>query len=144
MTDELHTHSAAEDLSFHAERNPVKKAALLLTIPCAIVGIMIAAAGMMVAWSSPLLFQGDFILFGIVYLFYAYGLVLSWRMHRSLAPSALAGLHFACLATYILAGQPEWSGYATVVSIMLTSIVNQYFRNGSLDCSECGDGFCRY
>lgn len=143
MTEELETHSSATDQSFHAESHPLKKAALLLTIPCAIVPIMIASAGMMVAWSSPLLFSGDFFLYGIAYMLYLYGLLLSYRVHRNLVPFALISLHLACLAIYILAGQPEWSGYATVFSLMLTSIVNQYFRNGSLDCAECGGHACR-
>jgi hypothetical protein len=144
MTEELHAHSSTSDVQFHAERQPLKKAALLLTIPCAIVPIMIAAAGMMVAWSSPLLFRGDFILYGIAYLLYLYGLLLSYHVHRSLVPFAAVALHLASLATYLLADQPEWSGYTTVFSIMLTSIVNQFYRNGSPDCATCSEGSCWY
>jgi hypothetical protein len=144
MTDELHTHSAADDISFHAERHPLKKTAVLLTIPCAIAPMLIAASGLMVAWTSPLLFDGDFVLFGIIYAMYIYGLILSYRVHRNPAPYLVASLHIGSLAAYLFAGQPEWSGYATVCSLMVTSIVNQYYRNGSTECATCGDGGCRY
>jgi hypothetical protein len=98
---------------------------------------------MMVAWNSPLLFAGDYLLFGMAYLLYFYGLVLSYRIHRSPAPIALALLHIACLAIYLLGGQPEWSGYGTVFTLMLTSIANQYFRNERMECAACGQGACR-
>jgi hypothetical protein len=137
MTEELHTHSAASDTIFHRERHPLRKLAMLLTIPCAILPMLIACSGLMVAWSSPLLFDGDFILFGSAYLLYFYGLLLSLRRHRNPKPLSLALLHLAFLAIYLLAEQPEWSGYLCVLSLMLTSVVNQYYRNEVTGCVIC-------
>jgi prepilin signal peptidase PulO-like enzyme (type II secretory pathway) len=138
----MDSHSALADNAFHTESNPIRKIALLLTIPCAILPVIMATGGMMTAFNEPTLFKNDFILFGIVYLVYVYGIGLSWKIHRKIVPSAILLLHFASLFYYSVINPLEYLGYAAVVSIMATSIVNQYYRVGSFECNECGTGSC--
>lgn len=138
----MELHSASGDHSFHREKQPLTKIAYLLTIPCAIVPIIIAAAGLMYAFREPLFFAYDFLLFIAVYLVYAYGLFRSWKTHRKLGPGLVFLTHLAALGSFSFAGEPEWLGYFVVVSIMATSIVNQYFRYGSLDCADCSSASC--
>jgi hypothetical protein len=130
--------SMATDSHFYSEKEPFKKIALLFTIPCAILPVIMATAGLMSIPFAPLLFKYDFIVFGVLYLVYTYGLFLSWQMHRTWLPFSVFALHLATLVIYIFFVQVEWLGYVSVVSIMGTSICNQYFRVGSFECNECG------
>jgi hypothetical protein len=51
-------------------------------------------------------------------------------------------VHLVSLAWFALVQPMEWLGYAVVVSVMITSIVNQYFRYGSFACADCTGGTC--
>jgi hypothetical protein len=126
-----------KDFLFYSERRPFRKMALLFTIPCAILPIMIASAGIMTIPFSPLLFKYDFVLFGMVYMVYGYGLFLSWQVHRKLLPILIFVFHLIALSTFIYLPLVEWLGYPPIFSIILTSISNQYFRVGSFECNEC-------
>lgn len=138
----MESHSALTDKAFHTESNPFRKIALLLTIPCAILPIIMATGGMMTAFKEPTFFKNDFILFGLVYLIYVYGIVLSWKIHRKIVPFVILLIHLASLFYYSVISPIEFLGYVAVVSIMATSIVNQYYRTGSFECNECGTASC--
>lgn len=125
------------DSLFHTEKKPLKKMALLFTIPCAILPILIATSGLMSVPFSPLFFKYDFIIFTGLYCVYSYGLLLSWYLHRRPLPFLIFTLHLIALISYIFFSQAGWLGYAALISIMATSISNQYFRAGSFDCKEC-------
>lgn len=127
------------DSVFHNEHAWTRKIALLFTIPCAILPIMMSTAGFMSLPFGPMLFQFDFLLYGLVYLIYGYGLVLSWKTHGKLQPALLFMMHLVFLAYYIIIGQGEWSGYISVFSIIATSVVNQYLRIGNSECADCAD-----
>jgi hypothetical protein len=139
----MEMHSATEDKPFHQENQPLRKAALLLTIPCAILPIMMSAAGMMYAGREPVFFRYDGVIFGAVYLLYGYGLVLSWKLHRHWLPPLVFAGHLAALLYFALIDPVEWIGYFTVFSIMVASIINQFFRVGRIDCDTCGIGSCQ-
>lgn len=128
------------DSLFHTERNPLRKIAMLLTIPCAILLIMVASAGVMSIPFKPLFFENDFVLFGIVYLLYGYGLFLSFKVHRNLMPFLFFISHIAVILIYIFQRQAAWIGYVSIISIMLTSVSNQYYRTGSIECKDCAAG----
>ncbi len=129
---------ATTDSLFYSERKPVKKIALLLTIPCAIFPILIAAGSIMsIPYGSPMFFKYESVFFGVLYFFYAYGLYLSWQMHRKLLPVAFFVLHLIALFTFAFLAQAEWLGYIPFLSIMAASVSNQYFRTGSFECKEC-------
>lgn len=128
-----------QDSVFFSEKGTFRKTALLFTIPCAILPIMMAAAGLMSVPFTPLLFQYDYVLFGSVYGVYLYGLYLSWRTHRKLLPFGLFAINLLSVLVFMFGNQAEWLGYSSVISIMATSVTNQYFRAGSVSCNEdCG------
>jgi hypothetical protein len=125
------------DSLFFSEKKPLKKIALLFTIPCAILPAILATAGLMSIPFKPLFFKYDFFVFGASHIVYAYGLFLSWQLHRTCLPFGLFALHLVSLFLYVFLAQVEWVGYVSILSIMGTSLINQYFRVGSLECSEC-------
>jgi MerC mercury resistance protein len=127
------------DPIFHDEHARIKKIALLFTIPCAILPIMMATAGIMSLPFDPMLFQFDFLLYGLVYALYIYGLLLSWKSHRKFQPAMIFIIHLVSLTYYLINDQEEWSGYCSAFSIIATSVVNQYFRIGNGECVECSD-----
>ena len=128
-----------QDSVFLSERKLFRKTALLLTIPCAILPIMLATAGLMSVPFAPLLFQYDYVLFGLIYGIYFYGLYLSWQTHGKRLPFGLFTIHLLSVFAFVFGNQAEWLGYLSAISIMVTSISNQYFRVGSIACSkDCG------
>ena len=124
------------DSIFFLEKKPVKKIALLFTIPCAIVPVMFAAAGLMSIPFGSLLFRFDFILFGAIYSIYFYGLLVSWQLHKNWIPFSLFAVNLLSLLFFIFHNPTEWLGYICVFSIMATSVSNQYFRVGTFACNE--------
>ncbi len=128
-----------QDSAFHSEKNLIRKVALLFTIPCAILSIMLATTGLMSVSFTPLFFQYDYVLFGVIYVTYFFGLYLSWQIHGKLLPFGLFVIHLLSVFTFVFVSQAEWLGYLSVISLMATSISNQYFRVGSFICNEdCG------
>ena len=129
------------DHLFYSEKKPFRKIALLFTIPCAIVPIMMATAGIMSIPFSPLFFKYDFILWGMVYFIYTYGLFISWLIHRNWLPFLVFVVHLTFLFFFVFWVQEDWLAYAAIVSIIATSLSNQYFRLGSFECHECSNPF---
>lgn len=125
-----------QDSVFYFERNLFKKTALLLTIPCAIQPILLAVIGMMSLSTTPLLFQYDYLIFGCIYSVYFYGLYLSWQVHFKILPFGLFGIHLISIFLFNTNNEPEWLGYLSIISIMATSISNQYFRLGTIACND--------
>ena len=132
------------DNIFHEERRTFRKLALLSTIPCAILPIAMAGAGLMSVPFEPMLFPYDWILWTTIYIVYAWGLYFSWLHHKRLLPAIIFLLHLLSIGMYILSGQPEQAGFMSILSIVITSVANQYFRVGSLECEACSpvDGAC--
>lgn len=125
------------DFTFYLEIKLVKKVALLVVIPCAILPIMMAAAGIMSIPFTPFLFKYDFVLFSMLYLIYGYGLYLSWEIHRKVLPFFIFLSHLFVLVAYTFGVQAGWMGYVSVFSIIVTSVSNQYYRVGHGECNEC-------
>ncbi len=110
---------------------------MLITIPCAILPIMMATGGMLSIPFSPLLFRYDFLLFSVVYVTYSAGLYFSWQQHHRLIPFLVFIVHACALAGFVFIAHPEWLSYLSILSIMATSLSNQYYRTGSTACAEC-------
>jgi hypothetical protein len=127
----------AFDSLFYTERDLLKKAALLFTIPCAILPVLMATAGFLSIPFAPLFFKYDFILFGCIYALYGYGLFASWQTHKSPVPFLVIILHLAVTFIYAFYTPAQWLGYLSVISIIATSASNQYFRMGSFECNDC-------
>jgi hypothetical protein len=127
------------DTLFYSEKKPFKKIALLFTIPCAILPVMLATAGLLSTPFAPLFFEHDYLLFGAIYTLYFYGLFLSWQMHKKWVPFILLLVHLLFVLAFIFGEQTNWLVYLSIVTIMTTSLSNQYFRMGSTACSnDCG------
>lgn len=126
----------SHDSTFYDERNLFRKAALFLTTPCAIQPILLSVMGMMSLSINPLLFQYDYLIFALIYSAYFYGLYLSWQVHSKIIPFGLFGIHLISVSLFNIIDQPEWLGYVSIISIMATSISNQYFRLGTIACNE--------
>lgn len=127
------------DTLFYTEKKLARKIAMLVTIPCAILPILVATAGIMSIPFSPLFFHHDYLLFGGIYAVYFFGLFLSWQTHKKWISFALFLVHLSSVFVFIFDDQAEWLAYVSITSIMATSISNQYFRIGSVACDkECG------
>lgn len=124
------------DSLFHRENKPLRKLAFLVTIPCAILPILIATAGFMSIPFEPLFFKNDIYLFSFIYLVYTYGLFLSWQYHRKWTPAILFAIHLISQFAFVKWGQFEWLGYLPIMTIIGTSLLNQYYRVGSLECND--------
>lgn len=124
------------DTLFHSEKTGLRKIALLFTIPCAILPILFAASVFMSIPGGGILFNGDFLLFAPVYAAYAYGLGISYQTHSKSLPLLAFTLHATSLGLYIFWKQASWLSYTTILSIIATSAINQYYRFGVLSCTE--------
>lgn len=124
------------DTLFHSEKKGLRKIALLFTIPCAILPVLFAASVFMSIPDGGLLFAGDFILFTPVYVMYVYGLLLSRQTHLKSAPLLVFMLHATSLVLYILWKQASWLSYTSILSIIATSAINQYYRFGVFSCTD--------
>lgn len=120
-----------------ADKTVFGKVALLITVPCAIFPILFSTAGLMTIPFEPLIFENDFIIFLAIYLLYVYGLLLSWFRHKEWLPFFVFVAHTILMMLYIFSLQQTWLAYLSIFSIMGTSVANQYFRNGMLECNEC-------
>lgn len=127
----------ASDSLFYTERDLLKKTALLFTIPCAILPILMATAGFLSIPFTPLFFKYDFILFGCIYALYGYGLFVSWQAHKNLVPFLIFLLHLVATFIYAFYVPAQWLGYVAVMTVIAASASNQYFRMGSLECNDC-------
>jgi hypothetical protein len=124
------------DQIYHGERNWFRKTTLLLTIPCAIFPILLAVFGMMQPEGSPLFFAHDKILFAGIYLLYGAGLLFSFLRHRRLVPFFIFALHIGSLAALHAFPVQDWIAYIVLLSIIFTSLANQYYRVGVVYCGE--------
>lgn len=124
------------DTIFYSEKNLLRKIALLVTIPCAVLPIMMATAGLMSAAIKPILFQYDFVLFCLVYIIYGYGLIISYKLHRVIYPLLVFLIHVCSILFFVFEFRANWLGYLSIGSIMATSLTNQYYRIGSVACNE--------
>lgn len=124
------------DTLFFGEKAFWKKAALLITIPCAILPIMMAASLIMNGIFRPVLFSGDFLLAIPVYGLYSAGLFFSFQAHRNWVPAVLFLLHLLFVLLMVFGLRNEALPFLAIFSVMGTSIVNQYFRTGSPECDE--------
>lgn len=127
----------ASDSLFYSERGLLRKTALLFTIPCAILPILMATAGFLSMPFTPLFFKYDFILFSCVYALYGYGLFVSWQTHKSLVPFFIFMPHLVVTFIYAFYVPAQWLGYVAVITIIATSASNQYFRMGYFECNDC-------
>lgn len=125
------------DSIFDQSKPGLRKISLLLTIPCAIMPMLLAAMGMMTSGDTPLFFQQEKIIFSLLYVGYASGLWFSWRVHHKALPIAIYLTHIGLLVlTYYNQQLYSWATYGVVITLILTSIVNQYYRLGTIACTD--------
>ncbi|HVM88817.1 MAG TPA: MerC domain-containing protein [Puia sp.] len=132
-------HFMVVDSLFYLEKNWFRKISLLITIPCAILPMLMAVSGLMTAFSSPLFFKHDYLLFAAVYLVYASGLYFSWQAHKKIYPILIFLAHLAGVFIAIKEPNSAWLPYFAIITLILTSVVNQYYRVGSFECKDCAD-----
>ncbi|MCU0382017.1 MAG: hypothetical protein MUE58_12585 [Chitinophagaceae bacterium] len=125
------------DSLFHTEQRRFRKISLLFTVPCAILPVIMASAGLMSIPFEPMFFRYDWLLWLAVYGVYMAGMDFSWLHHRKLVPALLFVAHLVSLGLYLFAGQIDVFGYTTILSIIITSVSNQFFRVGSFECEVC-------
>ncbi len=126
----------SDDL-FQLERSPLRKLALGLTIPCAILPILMSVYGLINLPFAPLLFRYDYFLFGGVICFYISGLIISYRLHKNLLPLLFFIVSIGSVCFFLLIKQIDLLVLVAIISILLSSLTNQYFRTGSSDCTVC-------
>ena len=127
------------DSLFFSEKSAFRKIALLSTIPCSMGLMMFASSLIMNSSYRPMFFENDKFLAAPFYLFYTYGLLISFKLHRKIWPFLLFGLHVFGLIIQQLLFNQDWLVYGVIVSILLTSVWNQHLRTGSAECNgiEC-------
>ncbi len=124
------------DTVFYNEKSIFRKTALLVTIPCAILPVLMASSLLMSPWHKPVLFKGDFLLAIPVYVVYLIGLYLSYKKHNKWNPTMLFVLHLVALVAVQQRAYPALMPYVAIFSLILTSVMNQYYRTGSPACDE--------
>jgi len=124
------------DTVFYNEKSVFRKTALLVTIPCAILPVMLASSLLMSPWHKPVLFKGDYFLAIPVYILYTAGLYLSYVKHNKWIPALLFVLHLVALIAVKQGAYPALMPYVAIFSLILTSVMNQYYRTGSPACDE--------
>jgi hypothetical protein len=124
------------DNIFYGEKKWFRKFCLLLTIPCAIAPMLVATFGWLQPAGNPLLFMGEKIIFGLIYVLYMTGLVYSFIAHKHLFPLFIFLLHVAALITFWNMEGNDWISYPVILSLVAASIINQYFRVGAIDCTS--------
>lgn len=125
-----------DDQLFFTERKPIRKIALLSTIPCSVGVMMFAVSLILNNKFTPVFFEGDTILALPFYGLYLYGLWLSYRQHRHIWPVLLFFIHIVSLFLYYLNSHNDWIVYSVILTILFTSVLNQYLRTGSPSCSQ--------
>jgi hypothetical protein len=124
------------DTQFHEARKIGEKVPLLLTIPCAILPILMACATFLSLPFEPMLFKGDHWAAGLLYVLYLVGLGLSFKRHRQWLPLLLFTAHILILWAYVNFTQDLLIGYLSVLSLIGTSVLNQYYRLGVWGCQD--------
>jgi len=117
--------------------NLVQTFALVLTVPCAIIPIMLATSGISTIPYGNMFFPRDWILFVSIYLVYAYGLYLSYQIHGNLLPFFAFFINVATVLFFVFLDQLNAFLIVAIISIMVTSICNQYYRNEFTSCPNC-------
>lgn len=123
-----------KDSLFLTERNLLHKWALLTTIPCAVGIMMFASSIVMKSHWQPTLFSHDYLLALPLYGLYTMGLWLSYKHHRNIFPFLLFGAHVATIVIQLTVWKTGSIIYFSILTILLTSVVNQYHRTGSTSC----------
>ena len=122
------------DTLFHSERNLVHKWALLSTIPCAIVIMMFASSIIMSSVLKPVLFTNDYMIAVPLYVLYGYGLLRSYKHHRKILPIIVFVLHLIMILLQLMYLKSGPVVYFAIITILITSVLNQYFRTGTTTC----------
>lgn len=125
LTDEL----------FVSEKKPLKKLALGLTIPCAILPILMSVYGIINLPIAPLLFKYDFLI--IIISFYTWGLILSFAKHKKILPFLFFTCSMISVINFLFSLNAEIWVPLSIVTIIASSVSNQYFRIDTEDCVIC-------
>jgi hypothetical protein len=118
-----------------------KRLALLSVLPCYVLAAMIAASSIM-HLAKPVLFKGDFVLFGLILFVYAFGIFYSYKQHRKALPMILMLTTFSVMGFLMLTPVDEVWMLLPLGLLILTSFANQYYRTGSMECAACDDDAC--
>jgi hypothetical protein len=128
-------------ISVPGEQSFWKRIALLSVLPCYVLVALIAASSIM-HLAKPVLFKGDFVLFGLILFVYAFGVFYSYKQHRKALPMILMLITFSVMGFLMLAPVDEVWMLLPLGLLILTSFVNQYYRTGSIECAACEDDAC--
>jgi hypothetical protein len=128
------------DNIFYNEKKWFRKFSLLLTIPCAIAPMLVATLGWLQPLGDPLFFYGEKIIFTLLYIFYLSGLFYSMYAHKHFLPLLIFLLHLAALFFFWYLEGKDWVSYPVIISLLATSMINQFFRIGTIACNSetCG------
>ncbi len=128
-------------ISITGETSRWKRLALLSVLPCYVLVALIAASSIM-HLAKPVLFKGDFILFGFILFVYAFGIFFSYKQHRKVLPMLLMVTTFSGMGIVMLTPVAEEWMLLPLGLLILTSVANQYYRTGSIECDACADDPC--
>jgi hypothetical protein len=122
---------------FFSEKKPLRKAALAITIPCGILPILMSVYGLINLPFAPLLFRYDYILYLFIICLYVYGLFISYQNHKKILPFLMFILSMGSICYFIFFSNLDFLVPVAIISILLTSLTNQYFRTEPTDCMAC-------
>lgn len=128
-------------MTITGEQSRWKRLALLSILPCYVLVALIAASSIM-HLAKPVLFKGDFILFGLILFVYALGIFLSYKQHLQIWPMLLMIATFSGMGIVMMAPVAEEWMLLPLLLLIVTSVVNQYYRTGSIACNACADDAC--
>jgi hypothetical protein len=131
----------AMQISITGEPSRWKRLALLSVLPCYVLVALIAASSIM-HLAKPVLFKGDFVLFGFILFVYAIGIFMSYKQHLQIWPMLLMVATFSGMGIVMLAPVAEEWMLLPLLLLILTSVSNQYYRTGSIECNACAENEC--
>ncbi len=111
--------------------------AKLLTVPCAILPMLLAVSSFMSMNEGGMLFKNDYFFFGLFYIIYSVGLWQGYQQHKQVITWFVFFIHLLALITFVLA-ESDVFGYIAVFALILTSATQQYHRMRFEECSICG------
>ncbi|MCU0337647.1 MAG: hypothetical protein MUF12_07270 [Sediminibacterium sp.] len=111
--------------------------AKLLTVPCAILPMLLAVSSLMSIREGGMLFKNDYFFFGLFYVIYIVGLWQGYLQHKQVVTWIVFFTHVLALSTFVVV-ERDLFGYVAVITLILTSATQQYHRMKYEECSICG------
>jgi hypothetical protein len=123
--------------SLYLQMPRLRTIATALTIPCAVLPIIIAVTGIIFHASCPVFFKGDILVFLPVAVFYGWGILLNYHLHKNIFPLFLLALSLGLMAACWYLQLHNGAFATTLMSFIFTSVANQYLVNEKKECTTC-------